>query len=116
MSARKIQVKDITDEMVYAAIRKCRAHSEAMYARYITDYFDLTPRQKALVPVHIAALKMRGMQGINLQYKYPYDFIKAPAKVTLAKMAKMVDQGKLSYGVSLRTAWIVGEENDGSRS
>lgn len=38
--------------------------------------------------------------------KWPYDFIDAPEKVVLRKMGKMVDQGKLDYGVSLRSAWI----------
>lgn len=28
-----------------------------------------------------------------------------PPKVVLAKMGKLVDQGRLDYGVSLRTAW-----------
>lgn len=31
---------------------------------------------------------------------------KYPAKVILAKMARMVDRGILDYGVSLRTAWV----------
>lgn len=30
-----------------------------------------------------------------------------PAKLILAKMDKMSDQGKIEYGVSLRTAWRV---------
>ncbi|KKL89641.1 hypothetical protein LCGC14_1912660 [marine sediment metagenome] len=31
---------------------------------------------------------------------------KYPPKVILAKMEKLVEQGKLDYGVSLRTAWV----------
>jgi len=39
--------------------------------------------------------------------KFPYDFLpNYPVKVVLNKMQKMVDQGKIDYGVSLRTAWI----------
>lgn len=38
--------------------------------------------------------------------KWPSDFIDAPEKVVLRKMEKMVNQGKLNYGVSLRSAWI----------
>ncbi len=30
-----------------------------------------------------------------------------PAKVIMAKMAKLHSQGKIDYGVSLRTAWPV---------
>lgn len=30
---------------------------------------------------------------------------KYPQKLILAKMAQLVEQGKLDYGVSLRTAW-----------
>ena len=60
------QVKDISDEMIYEAIKRSK------------DVGD----------------------------KFPYDFIDAPQKVVLRKMEKMVDQGKLEYGVSLRTAWI----------
>jgi hypothetical protein len=36
---------------------------------------------------------------------------KYPANVTLAKMEKMVKQGKLDYGMSLRTAWVVRKDN-----
>jgi hypothetical protein len=32
---------------------------------------------------------------------------KYPVKVIMARMAQMVDQGLLDYGVSLRTAWVV---------
>ena len=59
------QIKDITDEMIYAAIEQSRSTTN----------------------------------------KFPYDFIDAPVKVVLTKMKKMVEQGKLDYGVSLRTAW-----------
>jgi len=31
---------------------------------------------------------------------------KYPPKLILAKMQKMSDQGKIDYGVSLRTAWV----------
>jgi hypothetical protein len=34
---------------------------------------------------------------------------KYPAKVILAKMEQMVRRGLLDYGVSLRTAWAVGD-------
>lgn len=36
---------------------------------------------------------------------------KYPAKVVLAKMEKMANQGKFDYGVSLRTAWVVRKDN-----
>lgn len=31
---------------------------------------------------------------------------KYPAKVILARMSQMVDEGILNYGVSLRTSWV----------
>lgn len=37
-----------------------------------------------------------------------------PYKVVLAKMQQMVSRGLLEYGVSVRTAWIVGEESKDS--
>ncbi|HEC64643.1 hypothetical protein LCGC14_0615390 [marine sediment metagenome] len=43
--------------------------------------------------------------------KFPYDYYPdIPNKIILNKMDKMVDQGKLNYGVSLRTAWIEKEK------
>jgi hypothetical protein len=39
---------------------------------------------------------------IALAHKYP-------VKVIMSKMRKLSDKGVLDYGVSLRTAWIVGE-------
>ncbi len=35
---------------------------------------------------------------------------KYPVKVILAKMQQMVRRGLLDYGVSLQTAWVVGDE------
>ncbi|KKL78334.1 hypothetical protein LCGC14_2025870 [marine sediment metagenome] len=35
-----------------------------------------------------------------------------PAKVVLAKMKQLEEQGKLDYGVSLRTAWPTADEAD----
>lgn len=32
-----------------------------------------------------------------------------PVKVILAKMKQMVDRNILEYGVSLRTAWVIGD-------
>jgi len=41
----------------------------------------------------------------------PEQVLPYPPKVILAKMERMVDKGILEYGVSLRTAWVVGHEN-----
>ena len=48
----------------------------------------------------IVLQKVLNTPDITLSEKYP-------VKVILAKMRQMVEQGKLDYGVSLRTAWVV---------
>lgn len=71
----RVQIKDISDEEIYEAIRRWQA------------LMDTKPRE-AQTP------------DVALSHKYP-------EKLILAKMQRMVEQRKLDYGVSLRTAWIV---------
>lgn len=87
----KYQIKDISDEDIYIAIRESNAY-------YTENCFKIpTPFTRP---------------GIALSFKFPYDFLlQFHMKLVLAKMQKMVDEGKLECGVSLRTAWIVGEKN-----
>ena len=82
MKNGKYQIKDISDEEVYEAIRKSRKH-------YMENRFKFP----------------------TINPMFPYNYLKYPPKLILKKMERMCEQDKLEYGVSLRTAWIVGEEN-----
>lgn len=105
-----MQVKDITDEMIYAAIRQNKTDRKAVMRSAITDWDELDSWEKLRASIALVQLEIRGMKGVPRHDKFCYDYIDAPVKVVLRKMEKMVDQGKLEYGTSLRTAWIVGEE------
>ena len=90
MKNGRYQIKDISDEDIYIAIRKSIKH-------YMENRF------KFPVPFTDNAI---------LKPTFPPDYLqKYPERLVLAKMQKMVDEGKLECGVTLRTAWIVGEEN-----
>lgn len=48
----------------------------------------------------------------NSNEPWPYDFLpQHPVKVVMRKMEQMHRRGIIGAGVSLRSAWIVGEEN-----
>lgn len=100
---------DITDEMIYSAIRRNKSDRESILRSAITDYDNLDTFQKALAGVYLAQMRMAGVKDVPTHDKDVFDYIDAPAKVVIRKMEKMVDEGKLEYGTSLRTAWIVGE-------
>lgn len=105
-----VQVKDITDEMIYEAIDKKKQAYENYKRQCITDYDQLSEHEKMLAGLHLARLRLGGMKGMP---EYPdkdvWDYIDAPFKVVWRKMEKMVDQDKLEYGTSLRTAWRVNQ-------
>lgn len=103
-----VQVKDITDEMIYEAIDKKNEAYENYKRQCITDYDQLTDSQKMQAGLYLMQLRLSGMKGMP---EYPdknvWDYIDAPFKVVWRKMEKMVDQNKLEYGTSLRTSWRV---------
>jgi len=81
MKNNKYQIKDISDEEIYEAIKKSKEH----YDKY----------------------QIKSYPFISVKPTFPPDYLKYPEKLVLAKMDKMCDEDKLEYGVSLRTAWIV---------
>lgn len=102
-----MQVKDITDEMIYSAIRAKNKYNAEQWERRIPGYSKATLLEK----IKVSAMALGDPKAPK--NKLVTAFIDAPEKLVYRKMEKMVDQGKLDYGTSLRTAWIVGENDEG---
>jgi hypothetical protein len=100
-----MQVKDISDEQIYKAIRLRKKENEDAWEKRVPGYKTLTTMER----IKIAAMALTDPKAPNSKLVPDY-FPGVSEKLIYRKMEKMVDQGKLEYGTSIRSAWIVGEE------
>jgi len=103
-----MQVKDITDEQVYTAIRTAKQMYEDRMKSLITNWDKLSSTERIQASGQLLQMKFAGA-NIDLNVPAWHELIDAPFKVVWRKGEKMVDEGKLNYGTSLNTAWIEGE-------
>lgn len=99
-----MQVKDITDEAIYDAIRKRKKENEEAWERRVPGYKNASILER----LKVASMAMSDPKAPKIKQVVDY-FPGVNEKVIYRKMEKMVEQDKLEYGTSLRTAWIVGE-------